>query len=35
MQDLSIKNHSALLVGMQSGESTVKNGMEFPQKTKT
>ena len=25
---------SALLVGMQSGEATVENNMEFPQKTK-
>ena len=27
-------NPSALLVGMQSGEATVENNMEFPQKTK-
>ena len=27
-------NPSALLVGMQTGEATVKNTMEFPQKTK-
>ena len=27
-------NHSTLLVGMQSGEATVENSMEFPQKTK-
>ena len=27
-------NPSALLVGMQTGEVTVENGMEFPQKTK-
>ena len=27
-------NPSALLVGMQTGESTVENSMEFPQKTK-
>ena len=26
-------NPSALLVGMQSGEATVENSMEFPQKT--
>ena len=26
---------SALLVGMQTGEATVENSMEFPQKTKT
>ena len=25
---------SALLVGMQTGEATVENSMEFPQKTK-
>ena len=25
---------SALLVGMQTGEATVENGMDFPQKTK-
>ena len=25
---------SALLVGMQTGETTVENSMEFPQKTK-
>ena len=25
---------SALLVGMQTGEATVENTMEFPQKTK-
>ena len=28
-------NPSALLVGMQTGEATVENSMEFPQKTKT
>ena len=27
-------NPSVLLVGMQAGEATVENGMEFPQKTK-
>ena len=27
-------NPSALLVGMQTGEATVENNMEFPQKTK-
>ena len=27
-------NPSALVVGMQSGAATVKNSMEFPQKTK-
>ena len=27
-------NRSALLVGMQTGEATVENSMEFPQKTK-
>ena len=27
-------NLGALLVGMQTGASTVKNSMEFPQKTK-
>ena len=27
-------NPSAPLVGMQTGAATVKNGMEFPQKTK-
>ena len=27
-------NTSALLVGMQTGEATVENSMEFPQKTK-
>ena len=27
-------NPSALLVGMQIGEATVENSMEFPQKTK-
>ena len=27
-------NPSALLVGMQTGEATVENGMESPQKTK-
>ena len=27
-------NSSALLVGMQTGEATVENSMEFPQKTK-
>ena len=27
-------NLSALLVGMQTGEATVENSMEFPQKTK-
>ena len=27
-------NLSALLVGMQTGEATVENTMEFPQKTK-
>ena len=27
-------NPSAVLVGMQTGESTVENSMEFPQKTK-
>ena len=26
-------NPSALLVGMQTGEATVENTMEFPQKT--
>ena len=26
-------NPSALLVGMQTGEATVENSMEFPQKT--
>ena len=28
-------NPSALLVGMQAGEATVENSMEFPQKTKS
>ena len=27
-------NPSALLVGMQTGEATVENSMDFPQKTK-
>ena len=27
------ENPSALLVGMQTGEATVENSMEFPQKT--
>ena len=27
-------NPSALLVGMQTGDATVENSMEFPQKTK-
>ena len=27
-------NPSALLVGMQTGEATVENSMEFPQKMK-
>ena len=27
-------NPSTLLVGMQTGAATVKNSMEFPQKTK-
>ena len=27
-------NPSALLVGLQTGEATVENSMEFPQKTK-
>ena len=27
-------NTFALLVGMQTGEATVENSMEFPQKTK-
>ena len=27
-------NLSALLVGMHTGEATVENSMEFPQKTK-
>ena len=27
-------NPSAMLVGMQTGEATVENSMEFPQKTK-
>ena len=27
-------NPSALLVGKQTGEATVENSMEFPQKTK-
>ena len=27
-------NPSALLVGTQTGEATVENSMEFPQKTK-
>ena len=27
-------NHSALLVGLQTVATTVKNSMEFPQKTK-
>ena len=27
-------NPSALMVGMQTGEATVENSMEFPQKTK-
>ena len=27
-------NPSALLWGMQTGEATMENGMEFPQKTK-
>ena len=27
-------NPSALLVGMQTGEATVEDSMEFPQKTK-
>ena len=29
-----IGNPSALLVGMQTGEATVENSMEFPQKNK-
>ena len=29
-----IGNPGALLVGMQTGTATVKNSMEFPQKTK-
>ena len=29
-----IGNLSALSVGMQTGEATVENSMEFPQKTK-
>ena len=28
------RNPNALLVGMQTGEATVENNMEFPQKTK-
>ena len=28
------ENPSTLLVGMQTGEATVENSMEFPQKTK-
>ena len=28
------ENTSALVVGMQAGEATVENSMEFPQKTK-
>ena len=28
------RNPSALLVGLQTGEATVENSMEFPQKTK-
>ena len=28
------ENPSALLVGMQTGEATVENSLEFPQKTK-
>ena len=28
-------NPSALLVGMQTGATTVENSMEFPEKTKT
>ena len=28
-------NLSTLLVGMQTGEATVENSMEFPQKTKS
>ena len=28
-------NPSALLVGMKTGEATVENNMEFPQKTQT
>ena len=27
-------NHSALLVGLQTGAATLENSMEFPQKTK-
>ena len=27
-------NHTALLVGMQTGAATIENSMEFPQKTK-
>ena len=35
LERMGIKgNPSALLVGMQTGETTVENSMEFPQKTK-
>ena len=33
-EDVEKGNPSALLVGMQTGEATVENSMEFPQKTK-
>ena len=33
-KDAEEKNPPALLVGMQTGAATVKNSMEFPQKTK-
>ena len=35
LERMQLKGHpSALLVGMQTGEATVENSMEFPQKTK-
>ena len=35
LERMQRKGHpSALLVGMQTGEATVENSMEFPQKTK-
>ena len=33
-EDVEKREPSALLVGMQTGEATVENSMEFPQKTK-
>ena len=32
--DAEKRNPSILLVGIQTGEATVENSMEFPQKTK-